>query len=515
MRTLSLIIAVTILALAEQASADVKPASLFQDNMVLQQGMKVPVWGTASAGEKVTVTFDGQSVSATAGKDGKWKAELGEMKAVKDATPKDLTIAGSNTVTIKNVLVGEVWICAGQSNMEFTLVGANNASDEIAKANYPQIRMFTVTKNPQPAPADSCIGKWAVCSSDTAGNFSAVGYFFARYLHKDLGVPVGMIFTSWGGTLADTWTDIDTLAKLPNHAESVQAFRKATEPLLADKPAYAKKREEAAKQPKAAPLPGSSPAEPSTLFNGMVAPLIPYAIRGVTWYQGEANSSCSNDYYTLFPATIASWRHAWGEGDFPFYYVQIASWLSVQQTPVEISGLAGVRDAQFAAMSVPNTGMASTIDIGDKDSPHPTNKQDVGKRLALWALAKTYGKTGIVYSGPLYKSVKFNSGKAVLSFDCIGGGLVAKGQPLSGFAIAGADKVYHVAKAQIVGDTVVVSSEKVPQPASVRYAFASNPVGNLYNKADLPASPFRTDDWGIESIKSAPGERFAIPAVNK
>jgi sialate O-acetylesterase len=497
---------VLLLAGTGAVYADVKLPAIIGDDMVLQQGGKVPIWGWADPGEEVMVGVSWNSMkwAVTADKDGKW---LFRMNAPKAGGPYEMTLTGKNSITIKNILVGEVWVCSGQSNMEFALRQANNAQQEIADANYPNIRLFTVRRKVAEKPQSDCEGNWSECIPETVPGFSAVGYFFGRDLYRQLKVPIGLIHTSWGGTPAEAWTRRGVLESDPDFAPILKRYddavarypqaRKEYEQKLAEwKQAVEKAKAEGTNSPRrpGAPFGPGSPYEPAGLYNAMIAPLIPYGIQGAIWYQGESNAGRAYQYRKLFPDMIKNWREDWGEGQFPFLFVQLANFMKTKPEPGD-SAWAELRETQLMTLSLPNTGMAVIIDIGEADDIHPKNKQDVGKRLALWALAKTYGKD-IVYSGPIYKSMKVDDGKIVLSFDHVGGGLIAKGdEQLKGFAIAGSDRKFVWADAKIDGDTVVVSSDNVSEPIAVRYAWADNPVCNLYNKEDLPASPFRTDDW--------------------
>jgi sialate O-acetylesterase len=501
----SVVVLVIVLVLAGVLSADVRLPSIISDNMVLQQGKSVPIWGWADANEAVTVTgsWGSGKWETTADQDGKWMVKIDTGKA---GGPYEMTVAGKNPVTVKNILVGEVWVCSGQSNMEFTVRQANNSAEEIADANnYPQIRQFLVGRKVIYTPMYNCNGKWQICSAQTAGNFTAVGYFFGRELTKQLNVPVGLIHTSWGGTPVESWMSREYLEKDPNFQPILKRFEETSADINGLKAKY---REDMQKynavvpqlKAEGKPLPPrpeepigpGHPYSPTGLYNGMIVPILPYGIRGAIWYQGESNAWRAYQYRTLFPAMIKNWRDAWHQGDFPFLFVQLANYMEPEPQPVE-SDWAELREAQLMTLSVPNTGMAVTIDIGEPDI-HPKNKQDVGKRLVLWALAKTYGKN-IVYSGPIYTLMEVQGNKAILHFDHVGGGLVAKGDLLKGFAIAGAGKKFVWADAKIEGNTVVVSSDKVSVPAAVRYAWEKNPVCNLYNKESLPATPFRTDTW--------------------
>jgi sialate O-acetylesterase len=653
-------LSIILLAVLNQAvHAEVHVPSIIGDNMVVQQGLKVRLWGTARPGERVTVTFASSKASATADAQGRWQALIGPFKA---GGPFVLTIAGSNTLTFKNVLVGEVWICSGQSNMEWPLVNAKDGTEAIAQANYPEIRLFTVQKKTAASPLDDLEGHWIVTTPEQVSQFSAVGYFFGRELYQSLKVPIGLIHTSWGGTRAEAWTSREMLNSLPplspileryqkelqqlpqlqqeletklvqwdsanlyqdsgnkgealgyaagsldtvdwktmklpqaletaglnidgavwfrkeidvpaswagkdlilslgpiddfdvtyfngtrvgatgnetqnsylvprrykvsgslvhagNNLIAVRVFDRAggggfnglqdqmsLEPVDGPKPDSIllagewRYKEELALEPKK-PDWGTRPTllgpnnqnSPSVLYNAMIAPLTPYAIRGAIWYQGESNADRAYQYRTLFPAMIRNWRAAWGEGDFPFYFVQLANWHPVNADPGE-SEWAELREAQSMTLREPHTGMAVIIDIGETNDIHPRNKVDVGHRLALLALAGTYGEK-IEPVGPLYDAFSVEGNKIRVKFKHVGGGLkTPDGGPPRGFAIAGADHKFHWAEALIEGDTVVVWSSDVAQPVAVRYAWADNPAANLYNKADLPASPFRTDDW--------------------
>lgn len=504
--------------------AEVKPNPLFSEGAVLQRGQPVPVWGTARAGEKVSVEFDGQKLETTAADDGSWKVML---QPLKEGPPRTMTLRGDNMVTLRDLLVGEVWICSGQSNMAWQFNRIDNAREEGPKADYPRIRMFTVPKKTSARPLSEASGRWVACSPATVGDFSAVGYFFARDLHKKLRVPVGMIHTSWGGTPAEAWTSLEGFAghpeldayaasasrrltgyeeNLATHAEKEKAYQEKNRQWEATVgAAYQKSLGEwnrnnalakkagtpppakpapSAPRPKAPPHPDGASGDPAALFNAMVAPVIPYGIKGAIWYQGESNAKKARQYRTLFPALIADWRKRWGLGDFPFYFVQIAPH---NTQPPEI------REAQFLTLSkVKNTAMAVITDHGNANNIHPLRKEPVGQRLALAARALTYGEN-IEYSGPLYESMERDKDRIVLRFSHVGKGLVAKGGDLKGFTIAGEDGRFVPARAEIRGSTVVVSAEGVTAPKAARYGWAAVPDVNLFNKEGLPASPFRTD----------------------
>ncbi|MCL4204909.1 MAG: 9-O-acetylesterase [Pirellulaceae bacterium] len=451
------------------ASAAVKLPSIIGDNMVLQRDRAVPVWGWDDAGAKVTVTLGEAKATATADSNGRWAVELPAMKA---GGPHTMTIEGTDTVTLKNILVGEVWVCSGQSNMEWAVQSSDNPQQEIAAANHPMIRHIKIPHVPMDAPQDNVPSDgWRVCSPETVAGFTAVGYYFGRHLSKELDVPVGLIGSNWGGTRIEPWTP-------PVGFQSVPALKD-----IADNLANLPAKNADGKINHQSPL---------ALYNGMIHPLLPFAVRGAIWYQGESNNGEGMLYYEKKKALINGWRSVWNDPNMPFYFVQLA--------PFRYGGdptrLAGIWEAQLKSLDIPHTGMAVTVDIGNVTDIHPRNKQDVGKRLALWALAKTYGQTGLVYSGPLYKSLKIDGNKAIVSFEHVGGGLVSRdSQPLTHFQIAGENGEFVAAQAEIVGDTVVVSAESVAKPAAVRFAWHQEAEPNLSNKDGLPASPFRTDSW--------------------
>jgi sialate O-acetylesterase len=474
-----------LLAPVLETRAELKPNALFSDGMVLQRDFACPVWGTAAAGTEVAVEIAGQKKSAKAGADGKWSLKLDPLPA---GGPHELKIGGA---TLKDVLVGEVWICSGQSNMEWSVNSSANPAEEKAAANHPKLRHFGVKKNPADTPQAEVVGSWKVCSPENVGSFTAVGYYFGRELLKSLDVPIGLIHTSWGGTAAELWTKNELLAGNPELKPLVDDFPKRMKSYETALENHPKAVEKAKAEGKPEPRKPSKPMAPSCLYNGMIAPLLPYGIRGAIWYQGESNASRAKQYETLFPLMIKNWREDWGQGDFPFGFVQLANFMARKPEPGE-SNWAELRDAQTKTLALPNTGMAVIIDIGDEKDIHPKNKQDVGKRLAAWAQAQVYGQS-IVYSGPLFDSCKAEGTSIRVAFKHVGGGLVAKGDGLKGFAIAGEDGKFVWADAKIDGETVVVSSPKVEKPAAVRYAWADNPDCNLYNKEGFPASPFRSD----------------------
>lgn len=642
--------------------------ALFTNDMVLQRDSKAPIWGSVEPGLEVTVALKGatgvprvaKKAKATAGQDGKWMVRLGPLPA---GGPYTLRVSARSEIILSNVMVGEVWVCSGQSNMQWPIKNANmgvlNADQEVAAANYPNIRLFSVPMVTSFTPKDDIQADgWKVCRPETVPTFSAVGYFFGRELHNHLKMPVGLIQSAWGGTVAEAWTSRGTLETLPDFQEALVHMDKSLSSLEETQREYETKLAEWEKaleghdaghkdgvpvwadpttdtkdwssmelpqqwesagfpaldgfmwfrkevdvpaawsgkpltlclgaindmdrawfngalvgshevptgwtQPRMYPVPANvvkpgrnvvavrvydignvggfcgeakdmrlecpgdaassplslagtwsckvgldlrnipakpqpplvrekNPNIPTVLYNAMIAPLIPYGIRGAIWYQGESNAGRAYQYRSLFPALIQDWRKNWNRGDFPFLFVQLANWQETKPEPAD-DPWAELREAQLMTLSLPTTGMAVTIDIGEAGDIHPQNKQDVGRRLALAARHVAYGEQ-LVYSGPIYNSMTIEGSSIRLGFDHVGGGLVAKGGELKGFAIAGEDRKFVWADARIDGNTVVVSSPHVPAPVAVRYAWAINPVCNLYNREGLPASPFRTDAW--------------------
>jgi sialate O-acetylesterase len=475
--------------------------------MVLQQDVEVPIWGWADKGEQVTVVCGRQSKVATAGDDGRWIVRLDKQSA---GGPLELIVQGKNSITIRDVLVGEVWLGSGQSNMAMTVSRAKDFEAEQAAANLPQLRMFRETSGPATEPQVWGSGKWEVCTPDTVGGFSATAYFFGREIHRRLKVPVGLINSSVGGTPIEAWTSRDVQEKLTElkplfeHWQTAVATYKpdeakaAYQAKFAEWRAAAKKARDAGKSVPRPPFPPVDPqlstSYPASLFNGKIAPLIPYAIRGAIWYQGENNAlrGAPELYGLQLRTLIADWRGRWGQGDFPFAWVQLPLFHRAQTEPVEESGWVTVREQMLQTLKVPNTGMAITLDLGEANDIHPKDKQGVGKRLAMWALASVYQQTGIVPSGPLPDGYEIDGDSMIVSFR-YASGLRANGEELKGFAIAGDDQKWHAAKARIEGEQVVVWHPEVKRPQAVRYAWADNPDANLVNGAGLPASPFRTD----------------------
>jgi len=508
MKTKHTLLTGCLLILAVITSAQVKINSLFTNNAVLQQGMDVPVWGTAGENERVRVEFAGQNVETTA-VNGRWMVKLKPMKA--SMQPQDMTIAGSNTLVVKDLLVGEVWLCSGQSNMAFPLRAviplgdAEPLTQVISEAqHFPMIREFSIPRQKSetiPGSIDDVNGKWVVCDSKTAGNFSAVGYFMARDLQRKLNVPVGIINSSYGGTAIENWMSPETLNSNPAWASIMTNFEKNLKEFGPKLKGYQMNETSlieqfridsalAVQQKKPLPrkpTPPMSPAErggPTGLWNTMIYPLVPYAMRGVAWYQGEANASRGKQYRSLLPALIKNWRTEWKQGEFPFLIVQIPGWKN---------HFPELKEAQLlASQTVAKTALTVTYDCDDTLDVHPGNKQPVGERLSLAARAMAYGEN-IVYSGPEYLSMKVEGNKVRLKFKHIGSGLVVRDGELRDFVIAGADKKFVPAKAKLEANEVIVWADGVDNPVAVRAGWRLCPQLNLYNLEGLPASPFRTD----------------------
>jgi len=472
-----LLLSLLVCAAFPAARADVSLNNMFGDHMVLQQGIKNKVWGKADPGEAVTVTLGSQSHSTTAAADGTWHVFLDPVAEY--GGPHTLTVKGKNTVTFSDVLIGEVWVCAGQSNMRWSVNEANDPDLEKAAAKFPGIRFVSVPNVGTQEPQWNFKGTWEACTPETVGGFSAVGYFFGRQLHQTLGVPVGLINNGWGGSAADAWVKRDKLAAHPRLKAIHDRWVKM----------------ETAEKPDDNQMRGQQ--RPGNIHAGVLTPSIGYGIRGAIWYQGEANSGRAHQYRDLFPFMIASWREEWGLGDFPFYWVQLADFQKEKAEPGD-SAWAELREAQTMTMkAVPNGGEAVIIDLGEGKDIHPKKKQDVAKRLARWALAETYKLPGIACRSPRYKGMEKAGAKLVLSFDDVTGGWrpFDVAEPI-GFTIAGADRKFVAAQAAIAKDgRVEVWSDAVAEPVAVRYAWADNPVCNRSSAAGLPLTPFRTDDF--------------------
>ncbi|MGB9877529.1 MAG: sialate O-acetylesterase [bacterium] len=492
---LSIVFFGVLFAFACLSEAQLKLPSFFSDHMVLQRGEKIRVWGIAPPGTTVKVKLANHKAEKKAGANGHWEVSL---PAMKEGGPYELEITtGSEKITLKDVYIGEVWIASGQSNMGWPVSASLNAEKEIAEANYPLIRLLQVPPKFSPKIQWDIECKWQVCSPQAVKDFSAVAYFFARELYKKLNIPIGIIHSSVGGTPAEAWTSYKTLNSLPKLKPLLELWRKYDQEVRKWQKEAEKARKEGKPEPPHPKAPfGLDPAwaefwRPANLYNAMIAPFTRFPIRGAIWYQGESNVGRAEEYSVLFPEMVKDWRKAWGIGDFPFLFVQLANFMQRHSEPTE-SAWAELREAQAYALKLPNTGMAVAIDIGDANDIHPKDKQDVGKRLALAALAIAYGQK-IEYSGPMFERMEIEGNKVRLFFKHTGSGLVCKGDRLLGFAIAGEDKKFVWADAKIEGNTVVVWSEKVAKPVAVRYGWADNPECNLYNKEGLPAVPFRTD----------------------
>lgn len=493
------------------AHADVTLAPLFTDHAVLQRDKSVPVWGHAQAGEKITVTFAGHTVQTTADANGRWTTSLPALEASGES--RDFVVTGNNTVTLSDVVVGEVWLCSGQSNMAFMVRQAQNAPAEIAAANFPLIRQVQVERAVETAPVETGKTKgWQAATPEKVGEFTAVGYYFARDLHRKLGVPIGLINSSWGGTPVESWMSPAAVASQAEFSVITERWQKKLAEYPDKKAAYdlalppwteaeAKAKAAGEKQYRAflkatpkpiAPVGQGHPWTPMSLFNGMINPLLPYALRGALWYQGESNANHADEYHALFSAMITAWRAHFGQGDFPFYWVQLANFNS----PSDPSGItwAFLREAQTQTLSLPQTGQTITIDIGEANDIHPTNKQEVGRRLALIAKIKTYGIAGDC-EGPTFASATPEKNALRVRFTHLAGGLVAHSKPSQSLQVAGADRKFYPATGVIERDGLLVSAPGVKEPVAVRYAWSNSPEANLYNSAGLPVVPFRSDRW--------------------
>ena len=511
-----LLSAVLPLALA----AEVKLPAVIGDHMVIQQGKPVSVWGWAGKNEQVTVRVAGaeRKVRASAA-DGKWQVVFDPLQAGGAAIEMSVRGDKGPEIIVKDILVGEVWLCSGQSNMEWTVQGLSSSIPEILRADHPRLRLFQVPKHTSDRPKDDVDAKWAVSAPASVRGFSAVAYFFGLELHEKLGVPVGLIESAWGGTDIEPWTPPAGFAAVPEmkplldkQLAKYEDYRKELEkalPLwaawLGDTQKALKAKAEIPAEPANGDFPANpydNPQAPTTLYNAMIHALTPFSIRGAIWYQGENNRNDCLFYETKMKALIQGWREVWKLGDFPFYYVQLApyNYPYNRETPAgevpDFFRLPLIWEAQTNILKLPNTGMAVVTDITDLNDIHPRDKKDVGYRLALWARAKTYGEKGLVCSGPLFKSMTVEGGQARLSFDSTGSGLATNdGQAPTWFDIAGEDHIFYKATAQLSGDTVVVGSPRVPAPKAVRFGWSQLATPNLMNKEGLPASPFRTDRW--------------------
>jgi sialate O-acetylesterase len=528
----SSLLVLMLCGVAGRARAEITLAPLFTDRVVLQRDKVVPIWGKATAREKVTLTFAGQTRQATPGPDGHWLVFLDPMPAQNEGG--ELVVTGSNNITLRDVVVGEVWLCSGQSNMEWPVSRAADAVKEIAAANFPLVRHVRIEHVVADTPAETVAtgAGWQTSSPETVGGFTAVGYFFARELHQKLGVPIGLVHSSWGGTPVESWMSPAALAENPAFRTVTTRWQQTLADYDARKAAYDRELAEwtrAEAEAKASPAvnptvapktkgggptrmdpvaahrewlrlhprprsprgPGD-PWTPSGLFNGMINPLLPYALRGMLWYQGESNAERAPEYHALFETMITSWRAHFAQGDLPFYWVNLANF----EVPGDATKrtYAFLREAQTKTLAIPNTGQALAIDIGDPKDIHPTNKQEVARRLALLAKNRVYGLT-IDDTGPVFAGATRQGAAMRVRFTHASGGLVAHDKPPQALELAGADRVFHPADGAIERDMLVVTSTRVREPLAVRYAWTNAPEANLYNGAGLPAVPFRSDDW--------------------
>jgi len=451
-----------VFILAVPSFGQIKLPAVMGDNMVLQQNSEVAIWGWGDPGSmiKVTGSWNKDTVRSLVSNQAEWFLKLRTPSA---GGPFTVSIKGSDEIVLKNVMIGEVWICSGQSNMEWSADSKiNNGDEEVKNANHPNIRFFHVRKLGSEYPQKNCFAKWEACTPETMHSFSSVGYFFGRSIQENLNVPIGIIEVAWGGTPAEVWVRADLVA---------------SDPLLSSCAEKLKKYD-------------WWPAKPGVVYNGMISPILPYRIAGAIWYQGEGNAESPESYHKLMKTLIENWRHDFAN-DFPFYYVQIAPFTYGADAKAPL-----IREMQMQTMDVPKTGMVVVSDlVDDVKNIHPRNKQDVGKRLAGWALAENYNVKGLVYRHPLYKSMNIEKSKVRIAFDNIITGLKATGDEITCFEIAGPDKVFRPAKAKIEGNTVLVSSKEVKTPVAVRFSFSNDGIGNLFSKEGLHVAPFRTDDW--------------------
>lgn len=499
-RLLSALILTATAACPSSGLADVRLPALFSDHLVLQRGKPIPVWGWADAGEAVTVSIAGQSLQATAGDDGRWRVTLEPLET---AEGLELKVAGKNSLTVKDVLVGEVWLGSGQSNMAMTVSRCNNVAEEQQAATLPKLRMFTVTSGAAISPQEECKGQWVVCSPATVGNFSATAYFFGREIHRELQVPVGLINSSVGGTAIEAWTALDVQQRdedlkpiLADWEGRIAKYNAGLARLQYEKAMAEWKTKSDAARTKGIPLPRrpQQPVEPrhdrnhpGNLFNGKIAPLAPFAIRGVIWYQGEANTrpETAGLYHQQLTLLITDWRIRWGQPELPFAWVQLPNFIAPENR-----NWPAVREGMLQTLEQPHTGMAIALDIGDPHDIHPKNKQEIGRRLALWALRDVYGRDNPA-SGPIPTGTTLEGRSLEVRFKYADGGLDLRGEHV-GFEVAGADGVWKRAEARVENDTLTLSSPDVDLPHSARYAWSNNPTAVLFNKAGLPATPFRT-----------------------
>jgi sialate O-acetylesterase len=525
-RVLQGLIAVSFGLVSVGMRAEVKLASVFGDHMVLQRGVKLPVWGWSKPGDVVTVTLGQATKSATTAASGRWEVSFDALPA---GGPLAMAVIGSEAgergkvILVKDILVGDVWLGSGQSNMDFRVAagdrywcGVMNEQAEVAAANWPQIRMFKVGLKMTDAPEKDVQGQWMVTTPETVKDYSAVGYFLSRDLYEHLHVPIGFIDASFGASTVQAWISPEAMQQHADYAYLLEAYAKAKADWVKDGPAKteayekampawaekaAKELSEGKYEPRGPSLgdPGQNQHNPSVLFNGMIAPIVGYPIKGAVWYQGESNEDAKSAaiYRSMMETMIGDWRGRWGEGEFPFLYVQLANLGQLALTPPEHAPIAYVREQQRLNLSVPNTAMAVTIDIGDAGNVHPKNKQELCRRLALMARKLAYGETDVVSSGPMYDGFTVDGGKVMVRFKDAEGGLATKGGTPIGFAVAGTDKRWAWAEAKIENDTVVLTPPAGMVVVAVRYGYADNPPVNLFAKGEngLPAVPFKSDTW--------------------
>lgn len=508
-RKLLLVLTAGAAGLLSVARGTVMLPALFSDHMVLQQQQRDAVWGWDAPGTPITVTFAGQTQTTTAGADGKWKVTLAPLPAT--ATPQVLSVRGSSVREIRDVLVGEVWVVSGQSNMGFALQQDVNGDLEAAASQLPGLRLIKVPQVGTQQLQDDFMGAWQLCTPTTAAGFSDVGLRFGRYLQQILGVPVGLIDNAWGGSSAEAWVQREQLERDPRFRAAIDATRKmeaeqesaagkaqTAQALAAWADAVRKARAEGKPAPRKPADWMHGQARAGNLYAGVLHPIIGYGIKGVIWYQGESNAVRAEQYATLFSFLITEWRRDWGEGDFPFYWVQLPRYHARQTRPGQGGPWTELRDAQTAALKLPNTGQAITIDTGEGNNIHPRDKYNVAARLVRWPLARDYGRP-VAYRSPEFREFRINRHTVRVTFACFGGHLVTRDvAEARGFVICGPDHVWRWAKAKVSGaDTVDVWSDEVADPVAVRYAWADNPDCNLYSDAGLPVTPFRSDDFTL------------------
>lgn len=504
------------------ALADVRLHPLFSESMVLPREHTV-IWGTANPGEAVLASIAKTSGTTIAAEDGSWKIHL---KGLKPGGPHDLVVTAGNTITLTDVIIGDVWLASGQSNMEWPLSKTSAAAEEISRADHPNVRFYVLRRKTSTEPLPEPEGRWVRCTPETAGGLSGVAYYFATETSATLKIPIGIIQNAYGGTPAEAWTPLEAIRANPNLAiiepRWARIVAEYPEKKAAFDDALARWEKDAAtakaeqKQPPPRPLPPTDPQgphAPASLYNALVHPLLPFPIKGVIWYQGEANTGRAPEYFDLLTTMIRSWRNAWGNQTLPFHQVQLAGFMPRKPQPGD-SNWALIREAQRRVAQAPHNGLASAIDIGEENDIHPGNKRDVGLRLAALALSKTYGIPKIPAKYPEFESIKIVKNVARVTFKNADGLKDKNGKPLEGFAIAGDDAVFRWADAKLEGKTVALSHPDVPKPVAVRYAWADFPATDLVNAAGLPALPFRTDAWSsTHPIPAPPAPTEPAPAA--